>query len=214
MPQRFLDRSDAGRQLAERVQSLDLHDPVVLALPRGGVPVGVEVAKALDATLDVFVARKVGAPGHREYGIGAIAESGGEVTNEDALRQLRVSTDRWSELVATERVELDRRVRLYRGVRALPDVRVHDVVLVDDGLATGVTAEAAVRALRLLGAHRIVLAAPACAPDTMNRLAAIADDVVCVISPDSFQAVGQWYERFDQTTDEEVVRLLELSAHR
>ena len=139
MPKRFVDRTDAGQQLAEQLRALDLRHPVVLALPRGGVPVGFEVARVLGAPLDVFVARKVGAPGHREYGIGAIAEGGGEVANHDALRRLHVSDEQWQELVSAERVELDRRVRRYRGEREIPDLQAIDVVLVDDGLATGVT---------------------------------------------------------------------------
>src|SRR5687767_15032806 len=128
---RFQDRADAGRQLAERLRFLDLHDAIVLALPRGGVPVGFEVATALRAPLDVFVARKVGAPGHPEYGIGAIAEGGGVVANRDALRMLRVSDDQWERLVADEQRELARRVEHYRGGRTIPDLREHDVVLVD-----------------------------------------------------------------------------------
>src|SRR3954464_11510109 len=140
MRMRFRDRTDAGQQLAERLRTIDLGDPVVLALPRGGVPVAFEVASALDAPLDVFVARKVGAPGHPEYGIGAIAEGGGEVANPEALRALGITDRRWRELVEDEQRELDRRVRHYRGDRALPDLTSHDVVLVDDGLATGVTA--------------------------------------------------------------------------
>ena len=206
---RFRDRTDAGQQLADRLRSLELRDPIVLALPRGGVPVAFEVANALRAPLDVFVARKVGAPGQHEYGIGAIAEGGGEVANTEAVRMLRVSDVTWRELVRTEQRELDRRIKRYRGDRALPDLATHDVVLVDDGLATGVTAEASLRALRRLGARRIVLAAPACAPESAQRLGALADDVVCVITPAFFQAVGQWYERFDQTSDAEVLRLLE-----
>lgn len=205
---RFRDRTDAGRQLAQRVRALDLHDPVVLALPRGGVPVAHEVARALAAPLDVFVARKVGAPGHREYGIGAIAEGGGAVANDDALHMLGVTDARWRELVAAEQQELERRVRHYRGERSLPDLAAHDIVLVDDGLATGVTAEASVRSLRALGARRVVVAVPTGAPDTVQRLARIADDVLCLISPDRFQAVGQWYERFDQLSDDEVLALL------
>src|SRR4051794_9084494 len=130
MRMRFRDRTDAGQRLAERLRTIDLDDPLVLALPRGGVPVAFEVASTLDAPLDVFVARKVGAPGHREYGIGAIAEGGGEVANSDALRMLRITDAGWRELVKDEQQELDRRVRHYRGDRTLPPVSAHDVVLV------------------------------------------------------------------------------------
>ena len=205
---RFRDRTDAGRRLADHLRSLDLSDPVVLALPRGGVPVAVEVAAALGAPLDVLVARKVGAPGHKEFGIGAIAEGGGVVANGDAVRALELSTDDWHRLVAAEQRELERRVLRYRGDRPFPNVEGRDVIVVDDGLATGVTAEAAVRALRAKSPRRVVLAVPTCAPQTAERLAQIADDVVCLIAPPSFQAVGQWYERFDQTTDDQVVALL------
>ena len=209
---RFRDRTDAGCRLAEQVAALALHRPVVLALPRGGVPVAAEVARALDATVDVFVARKVGAPGNPEYGIGAVAEGGGVVADDDALRRLGLSADDWAALVAAERAELVRRVERYRGHRALPHVAGHDVVLVDDGLATGVTAEAALVALRTLRPGRLVLAVPTCARPAADRLAAVADDVLCVDTPDPFYAVGQSYERFEQVGDDEVLALLR-TAH-
>lgn len=206
---RFRDRTDAGRQLVERLLSSALPRPVVLALPRGGVPVAVEVARALDAPLDVFVARKVGAPGNPEYGIGAVAEGGAVVANLDAVRGLGLSSDEWAARVAVTRAELSRRVERYRGSRPRLDVREHDVVLVDDGLATGVTAEVALTAVRTLGPNRLVLAVPTCAGETAARLAALADDLVCVVTPEPFYAVGQSYARFDQVTDDEVVALLE-----
>lgn len=205
---RFRDRTDAGRRLAECLLPYRLRRPVVLALPRGGVPVAVEVARALDAPLDVFVARKVGAPDNPEYGIGAVAEGDGVVANLAVLRSLGLSSQAWGELVAAERAELARRVERYRGARPLPALRGRDVVLVDDGLATGVTAEAALVALRTFEPSRLVLAVPTCARETANRLAATVDDVVCAVSPDPFHAVGQSYERFDQVTDEEVIALL------
>ena len=205
---RFRDRTDGGRRLAERLVPLGLVPPVVLALPRGGVPVAVEVARALHARVDVFVARKVGAPGNPEYGIGAVAEGDGVVANRNALRSLDLSPDDWVALVAAERAELARRVERYRGTRPLPDVAGHDIVLVDDGLATGVTAEAALVALRALRPRRLVLAVPTCAGATASRLAGLADDVVCVATPDPFYAVGQSYERFGQVGDDEVLTLL------
>ena len=205
---RFENRTDAGVRLAEQVRELDLVDPLVLALPRGGVPVAFEVAQVLSAPLDVFVARKIGAPGHREFGVGAIAEGGGLVADQEVLDAIGVDPTTFDRLVAEERVELDRRVRAYRGDRELPDLRGHDVVLVDDGLATGVTAEAAIDALGRLGARRIVLAVPTCAPDSADRLRRLVDTAVCLIEPAGFAAVGQWYERFDQTTDAEVEELL------
>jgi putative phosphoribosyl transferase len=206
---RFLDRTDAGRRLAERVGSIGLRDPIVLALPRGGVPVAFEIATTFDVRLDVFVARKVGAPGHSEFGIGSVGEGGSTVTDTVACRALGVSAEQFEGLAAAERDELERRVARYRGDRPLPDVASRDVVLVDDGLATGVTAEAALHALRSRGPHRLVLAAPACAPEAAARLRAVADDVICLIEPAAFAAVGQWYDEFGQTSDAEVIELLE-----
>jgi len=214
MPIRFRDRQDAGRRLAARLRDADLRDPIVLALPREGVPVAFEVANMLQAPLEVFVARKVGAPGQPEFGIGAIAEGGGQAIDRLASRRRRLSPARFDALVADERRELDRRVRQFRGTRQVPALTNGDVVLVDDGLATGVTAEAALRALRARNPRRLLLAAPACAPEAAARLREIADDVVCVISPAEFSSVGQWYERFDQTTDEEVLDLLDRAAQR
>ncbi|MET0728725.1 MAG: phosphoribosyltransferase [Acidimicrobiales bacterium] len=212
---RFRDRVDAGRQLAPLVVGLGLQNPVVLALPRGGVPVASVVASALGAPLEVFVARKVGAPGHRELGIGAIAEEGEAVADPDSLRYLRVSPEAFAELADQERVELERRVRHYRGGRPLPLLEQRDVVLVDDGLATGVTAEASLRALRGRHPRRLVLAVPVAAADTADRLRALADEVITVQSPIDFRAVGQWYDDFSQTTDDEVTDLLtrSLSEH-
>lgn len=209
---RFRDRIDAGIQLGQRLHGMRLDHPVILALPRGGVPVAFEVTVVLDAPLDVFVARKIGAPGHQEYGIGAIAEGGVVIADDDALRGLGVSRERFEQLVAVERLEVVRRVQYYRRGRDLVEVRDREVVLIDDGLATGVTAEAALRALRARQPSRLILAVPACAPDTAARLEGIADEVVCLIAPVDFAAVGFWYERFDQTSDSEVLRLLDRAA--
>jgi putative phosphoribosyl transferase len=208
---RFRDRRDAGLQLATRLQTEALVDPVVLALPRGGVPVAFEIARAIGAPLDVLVVRKVGAPQHREFGIGAIAEGGITVRDETAMRMVGVSAERFEQLATDERRELERRVRLYRSERALPELSDRDVVLVDDGLATGVTAEAAIHAARGLGARRVVLAAPVSAADTAARLSAIAD-VECLATPARFAAVGEWYDDFGQTTDSEVLDLLRDAA--
>jgi putative phosphoribosyl transferase len=183
-------------------------DPLVLALPRGGVPIGAEVAQALGATLEVFVSRKVGAPGQPEFGIGAVAEGGAAVATDRALDALGLSGDDFAALADRARAELDRRVRAYRGDREIPDLSGRDVVLVDDGLATGVTAEAALRALRARDPGRLVLAAPVCAPSTARRLRGLADDVVCVLMPEHFSAVGQWYDDFGQLSDADVLMLL------
>ena len=204
---RFRDRVDAGRQLADQLPT-DLHDPLVLALPRGGVPVAKQVADRLGAPLDVLVARKIGAPGHEELGIGAIAE-GGAVVGSDLVRTLRLTADEFDRLAERERAELDRRVERYRGGRPRPNVRGRNVVLVDDGLATGVTAEAALLALRADEPSRLVLAVPVSSPDTARRLVPPADEVVSVISTRHLVAVGVWYEDFTQTTDAEVLELLE-----
>lgn len=209
----FRDRRDAGLQLADEVSRLGLVDPVVLALPRGGVPVAVEVAAALAAPCDVFVARKVGAPANPEFGIGAIAE-GGAVVATDAVDALQLSEHDFAELAEAERGELARRVQRYRGGRGLPDLAGRDVVLVDDGLATGVTAAAALTALRAHAPRRLVLAVPVGAHQTVARMRRLADEVVCVTMPRDFYAVGQWYQNFEQTTDAEVLDLLAQSRPR
>ena len=208
---RFRDRTDAGQRLAARLTEQPLTDPLVLALPRGGVPVGYEVAAALAAPLEVFVVRKVGAPGHPERGIGAIAEGGATAVDSRALEVLGLSDVDFAALADLEREELERRVSAYRGGRPVPAVVDRDVIVVDDGLATGLSAEAALRSLRALHPRRLLLAVPACARQTADRLAALADAVVYVIAPKHFSAVSQWYDDFTQTSDREVVDLLEKS---
>lgn len=205
----FHDRTDAGRQLAALLGHYRNERPFVLALPRGGVPVGFEVAQALGAPLDVLPVRKLGAPGHRELGIGAIAAGGASVLNVAAVRSLGISRAQIEQVAMEEMDELERRLHLYRGDRPMPDVRGRTVILVDDGLATGVTALAAIRAVRQMAPARIVLAAPVCAPETAAELGAEVDDVVCVIRPEDFIAVGRWYRSFDQTSDQEVIDLLD-----
>ncbi|RIQ12896.1 phosphoribosyltransferase family protein, partial [Jiangella rhizosphaerae] len=210
----FRDRADAGRRLGERLRALTFRDPIVLALPRGGVPVAAQVAAALDAALEVFVARKVGAPSHPEFGIGAIAEGSDEVVVTSSAGRLGLGADDLETLVRGERSELARRVDLYRGAAPLPDLEARDVILVDDGLATGVTAEAALRSLRGFRPHRLVLAVPVCSPDSAQRLTAIADDIVFVAAPEDLFSIGAYYDDFTQTTDDEVVDLLASSRSR
>lgn len=214
---RFRDRSQAGRDLAERLTRLKLDRPIVYALPRGGVPVAAECAEALDAPLDLVLVRKLGAPGQPELGIGALAEAGGEevVVVNKRVADLTGASDAYIERVMeSEREELARRERLYFQGRARTEPAGRDAVLVDDGLATGSTARAAVRALKARGAARVVLAIPVAPPDTLETLEAEADSVVCLLAPRSFSSVGQWYGDFHQLEDGEVVRLLDEAARR
>lgn len=206
---RFRDRRDAGRQLAQRLEHYRGDNPVVLALPRGGVPIGYEVARALGAPLDVLVARKIGAPFHPELGVGAIAEGSPPVFDETTLRSLRLSVEDLRVTIDKERAELRRRVQRYRGDRPAVPVTDQTVIVVDDGLATGVTARAALRSVAWRQPAQLILGVPVCAPETATSLLEDADDVVCVMTPQRFHAVGAWYDDFRQTPDQEVVDLLE-----
>jgi predicted phosphoribosyltransferase len=205
----FYDRRDAGRKLALRLRRYG-DDPgvLVLALPRGGVPVAFEVAEALHAPLDVFLVRKLGLPGHEELAMGALASGGVRVLNEEVVNAFGVPDEMLDEVVQREEQELKRRERAYRGDRLAPDVRGRTVILVDDGLATGSTMRAAVAALRRQGPARIVVAVPVAAVATCEELGQEVDDIVCAVTPEPFQAVGLWYEDFTQTTDEETRGLL------
>ena len=207
----FEDRRDAGRKLAERLIRYRDGQTVVFALPRGGVPVGYEISRALRAPLDVFVSRKLGAPGQPEFGIGAVAPGGVRVLNEYAVGQLGIPEDYLESVTAREIVEVERRLRYFRGGRPEPDVEERTAILVDDGLATGVTARAAVEALRRRGPARIVLAVPVCAAQTPELFESEVDELVCLESPPDLGAIGFWYRNFEQTPDEEVVELLERS---
>jgi putative phosphoribosyl transferase len=205
----FRDRREAGQRLAQALASYaNREDVVVLALPRGGVPVAFEVAGALRAPLDVFVVRKLGAPGHPEFAIGAIAAGGVQVLSHDMIAVLAISPATVAQIAEREGVELERRDKAYHADRSKPVLAGKTVIVIDDGLATGSTMEAAVRALREHQAAKIVVAAPVGAADTCQRLRGLADEVTCLETPEPFQAVGLWYLAFDQTTDEEVIELL------
>jgi putative phosphoribosyl transferase len=209
----FRNRTDAGRQLAAELRAYaNRPDVVVLGLPRGGVPVAFEVARALHAPLDVFLVRKLGVPGHEELAMGAIASGGVRVLNEEVVRTLHIPEETIDAVAAEEQRELERRERTYRGDRPPADVRGRTVILVDDGLATGSTMRAAVAALRRQEPARIVVAVPVGAVETCEELGTEADGAVCVRTPDPFYAVGIWYGNFSQTTDEEVRDLLERAA--
>jgi putative phosphoribosyl transferase len=210
---RFRDRQEAGQLLASELEKGygGRDDVVVLALPRGGLPVGFEIAKRLRAPLDVFVVRKLGVPGHEELAMGAIASGGVRVLNDDVVSYLRVSPRTIDAVAESETQELERRERSYRGSRPPLEVSGHTVIIVDDGLATGSTMRAAIAALRKLGPREIVVAVPVAARDTCLDFQREVDAVVCLRTPEPFQAVGLWYTDFSQTTDEEVHQLLEES---
>ena len=213
MPPRSRDRTDAGRRLAAELTAYAGDPDVrVLALPRGGVPVAFEVARALRAPLDVFVVRKLGVPGHEEYAMGAIASGGIVVFDERVVRHAGVSDAQFQRVTVAERRELERRERAYRGDRPLPDVAGRTVILVDDGLATGSTMRAAVAALRQKGPKRLVVAVPIAAPETCDAFRDEVDEIVCAVTPEPFHAVGLWYDDFSQTSDEEVHDLLARAA--
>jgi putative phosphoribosyl transferase len=206
----YRDRTEAGNYLAAQLDHYaDRDDVLVLALPRGGVPVAFEVAKALRAPLDIFLVRKLGIPGHEELAMGAIATGGVRVLNDDVVEYLRIPTGVIDSVAADELQELERRERAYRGNRPEPEVRGKTVILVDDGLATGSTMRAAAAALRQQNPARIVIAVPVSAPETCDEYRMGVDEIICAATPIRFRAVGKWYEDFSQTTDEEVHDLLE-----
>ncbi len=210
----FRDRHDAGQRLAAQLMDYaNRPDVLVLALPRGGVPVAFEVAQALHAPLDIFLVRKLGVPGHEELAMGAIATGGVRVLNDEVLRYLHVPDEVIDAVASKEQRELERRERLYRDDRPAPRVRGRTVILVDDGLATGSTMRAAAAALRQQQPAKIIIAVPVSAPQTCDEFRSEVDEIVCAVTPEPFHAVGLWYQDFSQTTDQEVRDLLERAAH-
>jgi predicted phosphoribosyltransferase len=215
MERAFPNRAEAGRLLAEKLEKYaDRNDVIVLGLPRGGVPVAYEVAKSLRAPLDVFIVRKLGVPGFEELAAGAIASGGVRVLNEDVLRALPNAGEIIESVTAKETAELERREKSYRDDRPAPELRDRVVILVDDGLATGATMHAAVKALRQRDVAKIVVAVPVGPPDTCREFEDEADETICATAPEFFQAVGQYYEDFSQTSDEEVRELLAGAAQK
>src|SRR5437899_11946312 len=215
MEHAFPNRTEAGRLLAEKlVKYASRDDVIVLGLPRGGVPVAFEVAQRLGAPLDVFIVRKLGVPGFEELAAGAIASGGVRVFNQDVVRAIPHADAAIEAVTAKETAELQRREQIYREGRAAPELRDRIVILVDDGLATGATMRAAVKALRQQGAAKIVVAVPVAPPDTCQELAQQADETICLSMPEFFQAVGQYYEDFSQTSDEDVRELLARGAQQ
>jgi putative phosphoribosyl transferase len=211
---RFHDRREAGKRLAEAVVPLGLEDPVVLALPRGGVPVGFEVAKALGAPLDILLVRKIGAPRHEEYGIGALVDGASPqiVIDEQAARMVGADEAYIQREIERQLAEIERRRAIYRTGQPVP-LAGKTLIVVDDGIATGGTVKAALQALAKVGAKRIVLAVPVAPADSLRGLQELCDEVVCLMSPQPFYAVGAHYEDFDQTGDDEVIELLEEARH-
>ena len=213
MERAFLNRAEAGRLLAEKLEKYAGRDDViVLGLPRGGVPVAYEVAKRLRVPLDVFIVRKLGVPGFEELAAGAIASGGVRVLNQDVMRALPNADETIESITSRETAELERREQSYRDGRPAPELRNRVVILVDDGLATGATMHAAVKALRHRGVAKIVVAVPVGPPDTCREFEDEADETICASTPEFFQAVGQYYEDFSQTSDEEVCELLARAA--
>lgn len=208
-PKLFEDRKAAGEALGRRLFQYADENPVILALPRGGVPVGYEIAKLLHAPLAIIAARKIGLPHHPEFGIGAISENNSAVFDEQTLASLGLSIKDVRDVIEQEKKELKRRVAVYRGTTDQPHISGRTVIVVDDGLATGVTARAAIQAVKKLHPKKIIYASPVCAHDSAQQLQGLVDDVICLATPLDFSAVGLWYHHFDQVTDQEVIALLE-----
>lgn len=207
----FVSRRQAGTQLASRLKKIKMKDPIVLALPRGGVPVGFEISKALKAPLDVVIVRKIGAPLHPEFGIGAVTEDGFYLLDPKNVEESGATPQQINEILKQEKAEVDRRKRIYRDNIPLPDLYNRTVILTDDGMATGVTAKVAVEYLNKQAPHQIIVAVPACSPRTASELRPKVDELIALNESDLFFAVGQFYEEFEQLTDEQVLNILRSS---
>lgn len=211
----FADRREAGRQLGARLKELNLEgDVLVLALPRGGVPVGYEVAHSLQVPLDVFVTRKIGAPENSEFAIGAVASDGTSILDEEVIQQLGIPDDYVISETEHQLTEIERRMAVYRREQPPPEIEGRTVILVDDGVATGSTVRASLKALGKRNPGRLILAIPVGPPNTVEELRPLADDIVVLATPEPFWAVGRFYQSFGQTSDEEVVKLLEAAGHQ
>lgn len=210
----FENRQEAGKRLATELTKLLDEQPIIIALPRGGIPIGFEIAEILHAPLEVLVARKIGAPYNPEFGIGSIAEGNVRVVDEPIIKLLGISKEELNKVINKEKEELNRRVALYRNNKPLPMLKNRTVILVDDGLATGVTARAAIASIKKRKPKQLIFASPVCAYDTARELGHMVDRVICVTTPVDFAAVGLWYKSFEQVSDEEVVELLEKSRTR
>ncbi len=206
--ERFEDREEAGRLIGGMLEKYGGEDVILLGLPRGGVPVAYAAAKVIDAPMDIFQVRKLGTPGHEELAMGAIASGGVKVLNDEVLRSINVSDEEIESVARKEQEELERRDQKYRGDRPMPRIEGRTVILVDDGLATGSSMRAVVKAIKTLNPAKIVVAVPVAAPEVCEQFTQIVDEVICVRTPTPFQAVGLWYENFGQTTDEEVTEIL------
>jgi putative phosphoribosyl transferase len=214
MASKFRDRRQAGRRLAEALQGYAGRQPIVLALPRGGVPVGEEVAQALRAPLDVCVVRKVGVPWQPELGLGAVAEGGQVYIDRELVREVGISGAELSRVIEAKRLEVEERVRKFRGDRPLPNLRGRTVLLVDDGIATGGTVRAAIASIRQRHPGALVLAVPVAAASTVDELASDVDDLVVLLAPSEMRAIGLWYDDFEQVPDAEVTSCLERAGRR
>ncbi|MDW5377879.1 phosphoribosyltransferase [Halomonas sp. HP20-15] len=209
----FHDRRDAGERLAARLLQRAYRNPLIVGLPRGGVPVAARIALALKAPLEVLIVRKLGVPGHEEFAMGALASGDVSVLDEQLIRRLAIDAHALQRVIDRERGELRRREARFRGERPYPSLAGRDVILVDDGIATGSTMRAALRAVRKLGAERCILAVPVAPADSLASLRSEADETLCLATPEPFNAVGQWYRRFDQTEDAEVRACLAEQAY-